>query len=251
MRFPVNAPYRITQGFSAGHPGVDIAPQTPGQTGIPIYASESGVIVVSGYKASPEGHYIILHGNSGHFYYYGHLARRDVVTNARVNQGNRIGIMGRTGLASNIHLHYEVRRTRTGGQLNPLTYHNQTQGSTFMWQTSAPVFNARYYLDNNADVRRFRNTLAYARQHWLQHGMREGRPSAPNFHAREYRANYADVRRVFGSDYTRIIKHYFEHGINEQRDGRTKKPAPVRVVERVVDTSTEVKNKIINYIKNI
>ena len=254
MRFPVNSPYRITQGYSAGHRGIDIAPQVPGTTGVPIYASESGAVVRSGFRANLEGHYIILRGNSGKYYYYGHLARRDYLNNQTVRQGNRIGIMGMTGLATGIHVHYEVRNTLTGGQINPLSHHNNTQqGGTSVTDnqklTSAPVFDPAWYLNRYADVRRFRNTHAYARQHWLQHGLKEGRQSNANFDVKQYRANYADLRRVFGSDYRRIALHWFNNGIKEGRKGT--RHTPTKVVTQVVDTSSEVIDKIVNYAKGL
>ena len=92
---------------------------------------------------------------------------------------------------------------------------------SFVIEEQPPVFNARYYLDNNPDLLPKYN-LVNAKDHWLSNGMKEGRPSAPNFHVKEYQANYADLA---GKDYPSLVSHYYKYGINENRAGR--KIAPV------------------------
>lgn len=112
--------------------------------------------------------------------------------------------------------------------------------------TSRPVFRADYYLQVNKDVARHKNTQAYALEHWLKHGIKEGRPSAPNFHVKEYMANYSDLRKAFGDKgYAKAVKHYFEYGINEGRAGRKK------TTVQVVDRTSELKNKIIDFVKGL
>lgn len=88
-----------------------------------------------------------------------------------------------------------------------------------------PVFNPVYYLKINPDVAKAgKNSKEYAKQHWLKHGIKEGRASAPNFHVKEYLANYADLRKAYGDKgYAKAVKHYYQLGINEGRSGRTVK----------------------------
>jgi murein DD-endopeptidase MepM/ murein hydrolase activator NlpD len=50
---------------------------------------------------------------------YGHLSRIDVKRGQRVEQGERIGLVGMTGLATGPHLDY--RTIRSGVFVNPLT----------------------------------------------------------------------------------------------------------------------------------
>jgi murein DD-endopeptidase MepM/ murein hydrolase activator NlpD len=60
----------------------------------------------------------IRHAN-GFSTLYGHLSRIEVRKGQRVAQGDRIGTVGKTGLATGPHLDY--RMTRNGTFVNPLT----------------------------------------------------------------------------------------------------------------------------------
>jgi hypothetical protein len=51
---------------------------------------------------------------------YGHLERTLVREGQMVKRGDLIGRCGKTGMATNPHLHYEVRLH--GKQMNPLDY---------------------------------------------------------------------------------------------------------------------------------
>jgi len=98
------------------HHGLDYsAPE-----GTPISASGSGLIVFSGHK----GHYgklVVIKHQKEIYTYYGHLSRipsgRTIGT--RVEQGQVIGYVGMTGLATGPHLHYEMRINNN--PVNPLS----------------------------------------------------------------------------------------------------------------------------------
>jgi len=98
------------------HHGLDYsAPE-----GTPISASGSGLIVFSGHK----GHYgklVAIKHQKEIYTYYGHLSRipsgRTIGT--RVEQGQAIGYVGMTGLATGPHLHYEMRINNN--PVNPLS----------------------------------------------------------------------------------------------------------------------------------
>lgn len=124
MTFPV-VNGRITQGFSKTHPGIDIAPPVPGQQGVPCLAPQSGVVTVAGYKPSLEGNYIIMRADDGWYWYFGHFATKKVSQGQRVNEGQAIGILGKTGAATGIHTHCERRRTQSGGSVDPLPLFKQ------------------------------------------------------------------------------------------------------------------------------
>lgn len=122
MIFPVQHAHRISQGFSSRHPGIDIAPLPAGKTGVPCLAPENSTVSLVGYKPSLEGHYVMLRGDSGHHYYFGHFASKQVRTGQRIGEGQQIGVLGQTGKATGIHTHFEVRPTiAASGQINPLT----------------------------------------------------------------------------------------------------------------------------------
>jgi len=60
------------------------------------------------------------HGN-GYKTLYAHMVNNSVVVKAgqRVNQGQKLGVMGSTGRSTGTHLHFEV--IGPNGKLNPLT----------------------------------------------------------------------------------------------------------------------------------
>ena len=118
---------RISSGFSLGrkhpvlnriraHKGVDYAaPQ-----GTPVKATANGKIIYRGRKGGYGKVVIIQHGSS-YSTLYAHLSRfvRGQANGSRVRQGQVIGYVGKTGLATGPHLHYEFRVN--GTHRNPLT----------------------------------------------------------------------------------------------------------------------------------
>ncbi len=100
-----DAPYRVTTGFAAWHPGVDLA----GEYGTAVYAAETGVVVFAGWHRDGYGELIILDHGDGWTTYYGHLSARFVGCGDQVSKGQIIGQMGMSGNATGIHLHFEIR----------------------------------------------------------------------------------------------------------------------------------------------
>jgi len=96
------------------HLGVDFA----APTGTPVRAAADGVVVSAGW-AGGYGKVVRLRHTRGLETLYGHLSRIDVRRGQRVEQGERIGSVGMTGLATGPHLDY--RTIRSGVFVNPLT----------------------------------------------------------------------------------------------------------------------------------
>lgn len=97
------------------HRGVDYA----APTGTPIRAAGDGKIIHRGRKGG-YGNTIILQHGGNITTLYAHLSRFSKARNgSRVRQGEVIGYVGSTGLATGPHLHYEYRRN--GVHLNPRT----------------------------------------------------------------------------------------------------------------------------------
>ena len=98
------------------HKGTDYA----AGTGTPIKATGDGKIVHAGRKGGYGNVVIIQHGQNISTV-YGHMSRfaQGSRVGARVKQGQVIGYVGSTGLASGPHLHYEFRVN--GIQKNPVT----------------------------------------------------------------------------------------------------------------------------------
>ena len=94
-------------GYPRLHRGLDFA----APRGTPIYAAGSGTIVALG-RNGDYGKYIRIRHRNGYETAYAHMNRyaRRLKKGARVKQGQIIGYVGATGLATGPHLHYEVLR---------------------------------------------------------------------------------------------------------------------------------------------
>ncbi len=126
LRTPVDFT-RISSYFSAArmnpvlhivrpHDGVDYA----APTGTPIFAAGDGVIRYHGWE-NGYGNFIVIQHNRDISTAYGHMSRfaKGLHVGSRVHQGEVIGYVGMTGIATGPHLHYEFRVD--GKARNPLT----------------------------------------------------------------------------------------------------------------------------------
>lgn len=108
--------YHPVLGVKRPHRGVDYA----AAVGTPIKAAGDGKVVFRGTKGGYGKTVIIQHGAT-YSTLYAHMSRfaRGVGVGTRVRQGQIIGYVGQTGLATGPHLHYEFRVN--GVHRNPLT----------------------------------------------------------------------------------------------------------------------------------
>ncbi|MEJ0092133.1 MAG: M23 family metallopeptidase [Methylocella sp.] len=92
-------------GYSRPHTGVDWA----APIGTPIFAAGNGTITQAGWDSGYGRRIEIQHAN-GYVTTYNHMSgfARGAVEGTRVRQGQVIGYLGQTGLATGPHLHYEV-----------------------------------------------------------------------------------------------------------------------------------------------
>lgn len=117
---------RISSGFNRNrfhpilntrrpHIGVDYA----ANTGTPVMATSDGVVTVRGVQGGYGNLVEIRHAN-GFVTRYAHLNgfASSVRAGTRVSQGQTIGYVGMTGLATGPHLHYEMHRN--GAPIDPL-----------------------------------------------------------------------------------------------------------------------------------
>jgi murein DD-endopeptidase MepM/ murein hydrolase activator NlpD len=126
LRTPVDFA-RISSGFNLkrkhpvlnrirAHKGVDYA----ASTGTPIKASGDGKIIHRGTKGGYGQTIIVKHGSRySTLYAHMHKYAKSTQTGKRVKQGQIIGYVGKSGLATGPHLHYEFRVN--GVHRNPLT----------------------------------------------------------------------------------------------------------------------------------
>lgn len=114
-RFSLNRKHPTLHTIRA-HKGVDYA----APTGTPIKASGDGKVIFKGEKGGYGNCVIIQHGQS-YTTLYAHMSRfaKGLKVGDRVRQGETVGFVGMTGLASGPHLHYEFRINDV--HKNPLT----------------------------------------------------------------------------------------------------------------------------------
>jgi len=103
-------------GYTRAHKGVDYA----ARTGTPVHALGDGRIVFSSWKGGYGRLVEIRHTNRNHHTRYGHLSKfgRGIHKGVYVKQGQIIGYVGMSGLATGPHLHFEFRVR--GRAMNPL-----------------------------------------------------------------------------------------------------------------------------------
>lgn len=124
LKAPLKFGYRISSRFSKNrfhpvqktfkaHKGTDYA----ASTGTPIVSTASGVVERTGYTAG-NGNYVKVKHNSTYATQYLHMSKILVRKGQRVSQGEVIGKVGSTGLATGPHVCY--RFWKNGVQVDPL-----------------------------------------------------------------------------------------------------------------------------------
>jgi len=103
-------------GTTRAHLAIDYA----APEGAPVIAVANGVVTFAGWNTGYGNLVQIKHGN-GLTTGYAHLSRiaSGVRTGRAIKQGERVGAVGHTGLATGPHLHYMM--TRGGQPINPLS----------------------------------------------------------------------------------------------------------------------------------
>ena len=121
---PVRSSYTITQewdeigwGTNVIHGGIDIASMPAGSMP-PVYVARSGTVETVTYDGTG-GNYVVINHDDGYWSYYGHLDSVDLSVGDKVTTNSRVGIMGATGLASGVHLHFEVWKGGQWQRINP------------------------------------------------------------------------------------------------------------------------------------
>lgn len=116
LKSPLKFAARVSSHFSMhrfhpvmkvyrAHLGTDYAVPV----GTPVQAIANGKVAFSGFKGG-NGNLIVLKHSNGYETYYLHLSRRLVRTGQSVQQGQRIGLSGMTGLASGPHLDFRIQQ---------------------------------------------------------------------------------------------------------------------------------------------
>jgi murein DD-endopeptidase MepM/ murein hydrolase activator NlpD len=97
------------------HEGIDVT----APAGTPIEAPATGTVIKAGWE-NGYGNMVEIDHGYGIITLYAHASRLGVQRGQRVQRGQVIGFVGRSGLAVGPHLHYEVHVN--GHPVNPLRY---------------------------------------------------------------------------------------------------------------------------------
>ena len=105
----------LTSRFNAHDRGVTIA----GDLGTPIVAAADGKVIYSS-QLSSYGNLVIIQHNDQYLTAYAHNQVNLVKEGVQVKRGQRIALMGNTGGASKVALHFELRKN--GQAIDPAPY---------------------------------------------------------------------------------------------------------------------------------
>ena len=97
------------------HKGIDLACPT----GTPVYAADSGTVIISGFSVSAGNWIVISHGN-GIVTKYMHNSALYVSAGQTVSKGQNIAAVGNTGYSFGSHCHFQVEVNGTA--VNPYNY---------------------------------------------------------------------------------------------------------------------------------
>ncbi|OFW14349.1 MAG: hypothetical protein A3H29_06285 [Acidobacteria bacterium RIFCSPLOWO2_02_FULL_67_21] len=148
LRSPLKFEPRITSRFSLrrlhpvlhttrAHRGVDYG----APTGAPVVAAAGGTVVSATYD-SANGRMVRLRHAGGYESYYLHLSAfaAGIRRGARIDQGQAIGRVGSTGLATGPHLHYGLQKN--GRWVDPLREHRNMPPGDPVPSTAMEAFRA-------------------------------------------------------------------------------------------------------------
>jgi hypothetical protein len=115
---------RFTRGYSLDptgkrkkpHLGIDLA--APLNT--PIFAAHEGRVIYVGNDFKGFGRMVMIESSQGFATLYAHFNKIKIKPGQYVKKGQRIGLMGRSGRATGVHLHFEIRTA--GGPVDPMIY---------------------------------------------------------------------------------------------------------------------------------
>ncbi len=111
----VTQEFRQKKGRKRGHRGIDIA----APKGDDVYAAHDGLVIFAGRQFRGFGKLVIIENEDGDWAtFYSHLNKIKTKQGRRVQQGELIGNVGKTGRATGYHLHFEVRHNKEA--VNPL-----------------------------------------------------------------------------------------------------------------------------------
>lgn len=126
LGYPIEQGGRTTSGFgprrspfgtasASYHNGIDIA----GSYGSRVFSIADGTVSYAGWRGG-YGWFVIVDHKNGYQTAYGHNSKLLVYSGQKVKAGQPVALMGNTGRATGVHVHFEVRVD--GKPVNPKNY---------------------------------------------------------------------------------------------------------------------------------
>lgn len=113
--WPVNG-FTLSQEYWSGHPGLDLATDFRQ----PIFASDSGTVIFSGWDDTGYGYFIVIDHGNGYKTTYGHNEANLVSAGQTVVKGQQIAEAGSTGNSTGNHVDFRI--LYNGAFVNPFGY---------------------------------------------------------------------------------------------------------------------------------
>jgi hypothetical protein len=153
------------------HRGVDVGgsfPVTAAQDGIVVHVAPDWHKLTRLQKQRQSGGNVVTiqHENNLFTTYYHGAHRSALKVGQRVNVGDFVYTSGTTGLSTGDHLHFEVRTTKTGGQVDPVPY----------LQGSPSVVPAPSNVSGNLDTSTWKAWQTALKAKGLYNGILDGKP---------------------------------------------------------------------------
>jgi len=119
------------------HNGVDLA----ARQGTVVVATGNGTVIKPPADTEGLGNIVAIDHGFGYISIYACLLKSEVKPGNRVIRGQTIGLVGRSGIATGPHLHYEIRKN--GKPVNPVNYFflSITPEELFMYMEKAKIQN--------------------------------------------------------------------------------------------------------------
>ena len=115
--WPIAEPIIITQKYWGAHPAIDLDTYYRQ----PIFASDNGTVIFSGWSQAGYGNLVIVDHGNGYWTYYAHNSFNLVEAGQGVLQGQQIAESGSTGNSTGDHIDFRIR-VDGGSFINPLDF---------------------------------------------------------------------------------------------------------------------------------
>lgn len=172
---PITEKYTVTAVFgqtgeywATAHKGIDFVSDNK-----KVVAAAAGTVRVVAYDSAGWGNYVTVGDADGYIHVYCHLKSVAVSAGQKVAMGQSIGVMGSTGNATGVHLHYQIN-DKNGAAINAAEFLGiKNQKGSFL----APAM----FADHDSISDWAKESVYYVRQKGLMVGDQSGRfnPAAP------------------------------------------------------------------------